>query len=764
MSMVHCSSFLSPTRFLRVALFVTALTWQLSLSQNLLAIYPDVEQGSATLIVSPSGNAVLIDAGSEIFPTDNDVSQFLQDLLQRGIFNRLIATLSTHYNEDHIGSMDRVLDSGIMPPNGLVYDRGDFPQATMTRAYEDYLDAAQGFTRRTASPGEVIDLGGGASLEFIVVNGVLSDGSIIDVSGSPQLENSLAIAIVVRYGGFDLWIGGDLTGNAANGLPDVETPAGTLAGDVDVYTVNHHGSQNTSSVQTFLDQITPEVAICQNGTGNTFGHPNSIAVRRILRFGDFFANNPGPASDERIDNSLASGFSDPDGLGGIAGAIHIATDGTQYVVAGEDFKAQLRSVDSVPQGFPSGNLPPLISNVSQSSVLLQPSDQLGIEADVIDPDVTQVEIEYAVDGVDQAPVAMNAISSDRFSAELPPQPAGSRIVFRVRAQDGAGQEAFSAERQASVGFQGAGDGLIISEVFYDHSGSDNGKEWVELFNSSDQAINLSNFSLGNGGNNYTVSKAQLSGVIGPRQFFVVGGPDKTAENGRPTYNQIFNFSPDLQNAASGGTADGVALFNRRSSQVTSTTVPIDAVIYGGVNDSGLIDQTGLAPAPHVNDVSPGRAIQRTSIAGTWGGTSNPNPGSSPFFPTNAKPTADAGADQMVDEGTTIVLNGGASSDLDGDALTFLWEQMAGPTVTLTNADSAQATFAAPDVAQDTVLTFRLTVNDGQGGTDSDAVDITVRHVLANIPPNVEAGPDQVVSPGKTVTLAGSAAYRSFCNF
>ena len=40
--------------------------------------------------------------------------------------------------------------------------------------------------------------------------------------------------------------------------------------------------------------------------------------------------------------------------------------------------------------------------------------------------------------------------------------------------------------------------LIISEVFYDHSSSDDGKEWVELYNAGNSSINLSSYSLGNG--------------------------------------------------------------------------------------------------------------------------------------------------------------------------------------------------------------------------------------------------------------------------
>jgi len=95
-------------------------------------------------------------------------------------------------------------------------------------------------------------------------------------------------------------------------------------------------------------------------------------------------------------------------------------------------------------------------------------------------------------------------------------------------------------------------------------------------------------------------------------------------------------------------------------------------------------------------------------------------------PVNDAPIANAGPDQTVDEGGTVTL-AGSGSDVDGDTLTFQWAQTAGPAVTLTNASSATASFTAPQVDVDTVLTFQITVNDGNSGTTSDTVNVTVRN-------------------------------------
>ncbi|MYJ74549.1 MAG: hypothetical protein F4089_05355, partial [Gammaproteobacteria bacterium] len=92
--------------------------------------------------------------------------------------------------------------------------------------------------------------------------------------------------------------------------------------------------------------------------------------------------------------------------------------------------------------------------------------------------------------------------------------------------------------------------------------------------------------------------------------------------------------------------------------------------------------------------------------------------------TGAIPVADAGGDQTVDPGERVTLDGSGSSDADGETLSFAWSQTAGESVSLEDADTAQATFTAP--LQPGTLTFRLEVADPGGATDADTATVTVR--------------------------------------
>ena len=160
-------------------------------------------------------------------------------------------------------------------------------------------------------------------------------------------------------------------------------------------------------------------------------------------------------------------------------------------------------------------------------------------------------------------------------------------------------------------------GLILSEVFYDLTGTDTGLEWVELLNDTAAPIDLTGYKLGYGGGSYATATYNLSGSIPAGGCIVVGGTQSTAANFLPVFALAQDFNPDIQN--SGTRADAIGLFAG-----TVGTTPLDKVIYGGSNDDNFRDPSGAVAPVDVEDALPNTSIERTAAG--WRTQAAPSPG------------------------------------------------------------------------------------------------------------------------------------------
>jgi hypothetical protein len=124
--------------------------------------------------------------------------------------------------------------------------------------------------------------------------------------------------------------------------------------------------------------------------------------------------------------------------------------------------------------------------------------------------------------------------------------------------------------------------------------------------------------------------------------------------------------------------------------------------------------------------------------------------------SNQPPTADAGPNQTVSEGQTVLLNGSNSTDPDDGIASYHWVQTSGPAVTLSDPAVTKPTFTTPDVGPaGASLAFELTVVDYSGNQAKGACAVNV--TSQNEPPQANAGLDLTMEEGNVVTLDGSSS-------
>lgn len=202
---------------------------------------------------------------------------------------------------------------------------------------------------------------------------------------------------------------------------------------------------------------------------------------------------------------------------------------------------------------------------------------------------------------------------------------------------------------------------------------------------------------------------------------------------------------------------------------SNQVIPVGNVVTLDGSDSSDPDGDPLTfawslttvPAGSTTTLSDSTAIMPTFTADEQGtfvaqlivndGTADSEPELVVVSTDNAPPIADAGPDQSVPIGTSVVLDGGASSDPDNDPLTYAWSLTTvppGSAATLSDPTAIVPTFSAD--LQGTYV-VQLIVNDGTADSAPDTVVVVTSNPIA------DAGPDQMVSVGEEVTLDGSGS-------
>jgi len=251
-------------------MFVLCLFAISSQAQNLEIYCIDVDQGDATLVVTPNKNSVLIDCG-----LDSKAPAVREVIVNYAGLDSIDYFVCTHYDRDHYGGIDKLVGMGVGVRKKF-YDRDSEDWIPDTKKEQDdyvqYKETA-GEKRAWLKPGQKIPIGDDVEIECIVSNGrAKGEYGVIEY---PPEENGYSIGLIISYNDFDFFVAGDLTKAVERKLVE----RGVLK-DVDVYHVSHHGAE-TSSDSLFLETIKPEVCIISNGSYASYLHPRRETMERL---------------------------------------------------------------------------------------------------------------------------------------------------------------------------------------------------------------------------------------------------------------------------------------------------------------------------------------------------------------------------------------------------------------------------------------------------------------------------------------------------
>lgn len=167
---------------------------------------------------------------------------------------------------------------------------------------------------------------------------------------------------------------------------------------------------------------------------------------------------------------------------------------------------------------------------------------------------------------------------------------------------------------------GAEAGILISEVFYDPSGSnDSGLEWIELYNDSLSALDLSGYELNAAAGDYYV----FADIIAAKGCVVLHWNCDGTDTQTDLYTGIIGF------ANMGNTSGWTALFN---SSVHNASTIIDYLEYGSGGktwESAAVTAGIWTAGDYITDVEEGHSLEYLGAGNTsldWRDQSNPTPG------------------------------------------------------------------------------------------------------------------------------------------
>lgn len=254
---------------MRLAALLCALSLApLWAAKNLEIYFVDVEGGQATLIISPSGQSMLVDTGWMGYGQRD--AKRIAALAKKAKVKKIDYVLITHYHLDHVGgalALTENIPVGTFVDHGPNTESGKMPDE-LNSVYEKAKAATQ---HLVVKPGDSIPVKG-LDIKVIAARGERIAGNLPGGGQANGLcegaerkkpdpsENANSIGFLLTWNGFRFVDLGDLTWNKEL---ELACPANAI-GPVDVYLTTHHGLDQ-SNPPALVHALRPTIAVMNNG-------------------------------------------------------------------------------------------------------------------------------------------------------------------------------------------------------------------------------------------------------------------------------------------------------------------------------------------------------------------------------------------------------------------------------------------------------------------------------------------------------------------